>query len=218
MSAAAAYFYLQDAPALTDQDTIVLADFTNTTGDPVFDDTLRQGLAVQLQQSPFLSLISDERIRRTLLLMNQPADARLTPEIAQGVCVRTGSAAVLEGSIAALGSQYVLGLRATNCTSGDILAEEQAQAARKEDVLSTLSQMATRFRTRVGESLATIERYSTPLEATTPSLEALQAYSAGFKAGLQPARMCVPWRFFNVRWRSIPILRPPMRMPDSATA
>ena len=142
----------------------MLAEFTNTTGDPVFDDTLRQGLAVQLQQSPFLSLISDERIRRTLPLMNQPADARLTPDVARVVCVRTGGAAVLEGSIAALGSQYVLGLRATNCATGDILADEQAQASRKEDVLSTLSQMATRFRTRVGESLATIERYSTPLE------------------------------------------------------
>ena len=105
-------FYPRPASALTDKDTIVLAEFTNTTGDPVFDDTLRQGLAVQLQQSPFLSLISDERIRRTLPLMNQPADARLTPDIAQGVCVRTGSAAVLEGSIATLGSQYVLGLRA----------------------------------------------------------------------------------------------------------
>ena len=160
----------------------MLAEFTNTTGDPVFDDTLRQGLAVQLQQSPFLSLISDERIRRTLPLMNQPADARLTPDVAQVVCVRTGSAAVLEGSIAALGSQYVLGLRATNCATGDILADEQAQAARKEEVLSTLSQIATRFRTRVGESLATIERHSTPLEeATTPSLEALQAYSAAMK-------------------------------------
>ena len=101
------------------------------------------------------------------------------------MCVRTGSAAVLEGSIAALGSQYVLGLRATNCTTGDILADEQAQAARKEDVLSTLSQIATRFRTRVGESLATIEKHSTPLEeATTPSLEALQAYSAGWKAAI----------------------------------
>ena len=162
----------------------MLAEFTNTTGDPVFDDTLRQGLAVQLQQSPFLSLISDDRIRRTLPLMNQPADARLTPDVARVVCVRTGGAAVLQGSIAALGSQYVLGLRATNCATGDILADEQAQASRKEDVLSTLSQMATRFRTRVGESLATIERYSTPLEATTASLEALQAYSAGFKAGL----------------------------------
>ena len=173
-------FYPRQASALTDKDTIVLAEFTNTTGDPVFDDTLRQGLAVQLQQSPFLSLISDDRIRRTLPLMNQPADARLTPEIAQGVCVRTGSAAVLEGSIAALGSQYVLGLRAKHCTTGDILADEQAQAARKEEVLSTLSQIATRFRTRVGESLATIEKHSTPLEeATTPSLEALKAFSAG---------------------------------------
>jgi hypothetical protein len=115
--------------------------------------------------------------------MNLPADVPFTPDIAQGVCVRTGSAAVLEGSIAALGSQYVLGLRAKNCTTGDILADEQAQAARKEEVLGTLSQIATRFRTRVGESLATIEKHSTPLaEATTPSLEALKAYSAGVKA------------------------------------
>jgi tetratricopeptide (TPR) repeat protein len=167
---------------LTEKDTIVLADFVNKTGDPVFDDTLRQGLAIQLRQSPFLSLISEERIRRTLPLMNQPADAGLTPELAQGVCARTGSAAVLEGSIAMLGSQYVLGLRAKHCTTGDILADEQAQAARKEEVLGTLSQIATRFRTRVGESLATIEKHSTPLEeATTPSLEALKAYSAGSK-------------------------------------
>src|SRR6188472_2251738 len=136
------------APKLTDKDTIVLADFENKTGDPVFDGTLRQGLAVQLQQSPFLSLISDERIRRTLPLMNQPADARLTPDLAQGVCARTGSAAVLQGSIAVLGSQYVLGLRATHCTTGDILSDEQAQATRKEEVLSALSEMATRFRTR----------------------------------------------------------------------
>ena len=181
-------FYPRPASALTDKDTIVLAEFTNTTGDPVFDDTLRQGLAVQLQQSPFLSLISEERIRRTLPLMNQPADARLTPDIAQGVCVRTASAAVLEGSIAALGSQYVLGLRAKNCTTGDILADEQAQAARKEEVLSALSQMATRFRTRVGESLATIEKHSRPLaEATTPSLDALKAYSAAMKEFASPA-------------------------------
>jgi eukaryotic-like serine/threonine-protein kinase len=151
----------------------------------VFDDTLRQGLAVQLEQSPFLSLVSDQRTRRTLPLMNLPADARLTPEIAQGVCVRTASAAVLEGSIATLGSQYVLGLRAKNCTTGDILADEQVQAARKEEVLGALSQMASRFRTRVGESLATIEKHSTPLEeATTPSLEALKAYSAAWKAAM----------------------------------
>ena len=190
-------FYPRPASALTDKDTIVLAEFTNTTGDPVFDDTLRQGLAVQLQQSPFLSLISDERIRRTLPLMNQPADARLTPDLAQGVCVRTGSAAVLEGSIAALGSQYVLGLRAKNCATGDILADEQAQAARKEEVLSALSQIATRFRTRVGESLATIEKHSMPLaEATTPSLDALQGLQrrdeSGHSSGSATGAAAVP--------------------------
>jgi eukaryotic-like serine/threonine-protein kinase len=190
--AAAAYFYLHQAPKLTSTDTIVLAEFTNATGDPVFDETLRQGLMVQLQQSPFLSLISDQRIRSTLPLMNQPADARLTPDVAQGVCVRTASAAVLEGSITMLGSQYVLGLRATDCTTGDILADEQAQAARKEEVLSTLSQIATRFRTRVGESLATIERHSTPLaEATTTSLEALKAYSAAMMEFVWPRRLAL---------------------------
>ena len=114
----AGYVFAPRAATLTDKDTIVLAEFTNTTGDPVFDDTLRQGLAAQLQQSPFLSLVSDERIRRTLPLMNQPADARLTADVARVVCVRTGGAAVLQGSIAALGSQYVLGLRATNCATG----------------------------------------------------------------------------------------------------
>jgi serine/threonine protein kinase/tetratricopeptide (TPR) repeat protein len=182
-------FYPRQASALTDKDTIVLAEFTNTTGDPVFDEALRQGLAVQLQQSPFLSLISEERIRRTLPLMNEPADARLTPDLAQGVCARTGSAAVLEGSIAALGSQYVLGLRAKHCSTGDILADEQAQAARKEEILSALSQIATRFRTRVGESLATIEKHSRPLaEATTPSLDALKAYSAAVKEFAQVRR------------------------------
>jgi serine/threonine protein kinase len=177
---------------LTDKDTIVLAEFTNTTGDPVYDDTLRQGLAVQLQQSPFLSLVSDERIRRTLPLMDRPPDARLTLDVARVVCVRTGGAAVLQGSIAALGSQYVLGLRGTTCATGDILADEQAQASRKEDVLSTLSQMATRFRTRVGESLVTVEKYSTPLEATTASIEALQAYSAGMKAAFSGSVRALP--------------------------
>jgi serine/threonine protein kinase/tetratricopeptide (TPR) repeat protein len=192
-AAGAGWIYSSRPATLTDRDTIVLAEFTNTTGDSVFDDTLRQGLAVQLQQSPFLSLISDERIRRTLPLMNQPADARLTPDAARVVCVRTGGAAVLEGSIAALGSQYVLGLRATNCATGDILADEQAEAARKEDVLSTLGQMATRFRTRVGESLATVEKHSTPLEeATTASLEALQAYSAGMKAAVSGSVRALP--------------------------
>jgi DNA-binding winged helix-turn-helix (wHTH) protein len=177
-----AYFYLHHASRLTDKDTIVLADFTNNTGDPVFDDTLRQGLAVQLEQSPFLSLISDERIQQMLKLMAKPADARLTPEVSREICERTASAAVLDGSIASLGSQYVLTLRAKNCRTGDVLDEEQAQAARKEDVLNALSQIASRFRTRVGESLSTVKSHDTPLaEATTPSLEALKAYSAGWQ-------------------------------------
>jgi hypothetical protein len=163
---------------LTDKDTIVLAEFTNTTGDPVFDDTLRQGLAAQLLQSPFLSLVSDDRIEHTLAMMQQSPDARLTPEIAQDVCVRTASAAVLDGSIASLGSQYILALRATNCATGDILADEQAQVARKEDVLGSLSQMATQVRQRLGESVVSIEKYSRPLqEATTASLDAWKAFT-----------------------------------------
>ncbi|MBV9745563.1 MAG: hypothetical protein JO099_17520 [Acidobacteriia bacterium] len=171
-------------PKLTDKDTIVLADFDNKTADPVFDDTLRQGLSVELQQSPFLSLIGDQQVRQTLALMGQPKDARLTPEIAREICERTGSAAILDGSIRSLGSQYVLGLEAKTCNTGNILDQEQAQAARREDVLNTLSQIARKFRTRVGESLATVEKHSTPLwEATTPSLEALNVYTAGHKAG-----------------------------------
>ncbi len=177
------YFYLRRAPKLTDKDTIVLADFSNRTGDSVFDGTLRQGLAVQLEQSPFLSLISEERIQQVLRLMGKPADARFTPEIAREVCERTASAAVLGGSIASLGTQYVLGLRAEDCRTGNVLAEEQVQAARKEDVLNALSQMASKFRSRVGESLTTVKKHDTPLaEATTPSLEALKVYSAGWKA------------------------------------
>src|SRR5208337_2543322 len=176
------YFYFHRTPKLTDKDTIVLADFTNTTGDPVFEGTLRQGLAVQLEQSPFLSLVTEEHIQKALRLMGQAADARLTPQLAREVCERTASAAVLEGSVASLGSQYVLGLRAKNCRTGDVLDEEQVQAARKEDVLNALSQIAIKFRTRIGESLTTVEKHDTPLEeATTPSLEALKAYSAAWK-------------------------------------
>lgn len=167
---------------LRETDTVVVADFTNSTGDSVFDDTLRQGLAVALEQSPFLSLISEQRIQQTLRLMDQPAGARLTPEVAREICERTASAAVLDGSIATLGSHYVLGLHAQDCHTGDVLAEEQVQAARKEDVLNALGQIASQFRTRVGESLATVEKHSTPLaEATTPSLEALKAYTAALK-------------------------------------
>jgi serine/threonine protein kinase/tetratricopeptide (TPR) repeat protein len=179
------YVYLHRPPKLTDRDTIVLADFANTTGDPVFDDTLRQGLAVQLAQSPFLSIVPEERIRKALKLMGQPSGARLTGDIARDLCVRTGSTAVVTGSIASLGTQYVLGLRAENCGTGDLLDQEQLPAARKEDVLNVLSQLAVKFRTRVGESLATVQKHSTPLEeATTSSLDALKAYSAGLNMSI----------------------------------
>jgi eukaryotic-like serine/threonine-protein kinase len=181
----AGYFYLHRAPTLTEKDTIVLADFENSTGDPVFDDTLRQGLSVQLQQSPFLSLISDQQIQQTLALMGHAKDSRLTGERARQVCERTASAAVLDGSIASLGSQYVLGLRARNCSTGSILAQEQIQAATREDVLNALSEIVRRLRPRLGESLATVEKHSTPLvDVTTSSLEALKAYSTAQKVNL----------------------------------
>ena len=172
-------------PKLTDKDTILLADFDNKTGDPVFDDTLRQGLSIELQQSPFLTLLSDGKIQQTLPLMGMPKDARLKPDVARQICERTGSAAVLEGSIARVGSEYVLGLRAKDCNAGNILDQEQAVAAKREDVLNSLSEMSRKFRTRVGESLATVEKHSTPLaEATTSSLEALRAYSKALKLNL----------------------------------
>ena len=183
--AAGGYSYVRRAPALTERDTIVLADFDNKTGDPVFDDTLRQGLSVALQQSPFLSLISDGQVRQQLTLMGQPKQARLTPQLAQQICERTASAVVLEGSIAGLGSEYVLGLRAWNCSTGDVLDQQQIQVAKREDILNSLSEIASKLRTRLGESRATVEQHSTPLaEATTPSLEALKAYSSGIKASL----------------------------------
>ena len=178
-----AFFFLRRAPVLTERDTIVLADFTNTTGDVVFDSTLRQGLAVQLEQSPFLSLISDERIQQTLRLMGQPLNAKLTPEIARELCQRTESAAVLDGSIATLGSQYVLGLKAVNCRTGDTLADEQERATGKEQVLAAMDKAAAKLRAKLGESLTTVVKFDTPLvQATTPSLEALKAYSLGVKA------------------------------------
>jgi serine/threonine protein kinase/tetratricopeptide (TPR) repeat protein len=185
-------------PKLTDKDTIVLADFENKTGDPVFDDTLRQGLSVELQQSPFLSLIGDQQVQQTLALMGQPKNVRLTPEIAREICERTGSAATLEGSITSLGTQYVLGLRAKACNTGNVVDQEQAQAARREDVLNTLSLIARKFRTRVGESLATVEKHSTPLwEAKTSSLEALKAYTTGHKLRLFTAGAAATIPFYR---------------------
>src|SRR5208283_5303400 len=170
------------ARTLTDKDTIVLADFDNKTGDTVFDDTLKQGLSVQLGQSPFLALVSERRVNEILKLMGRPAGERLTPEVTTEVCQRTGSKAVLTGSIAKLGSQYVIGLKALNCNTGDVLAEAQEQAAGKEAVLKALDAAAVSLRGKLGESLSTVQKYATPLEeATTPSLEALKAYSLGEK-------------------------------------
>jgi tetratricopeptide (TPR) repeat protein len=173
-------YFARRARALTNKDTIVLADFTNVTGDSVFDGTLRQGLAVQLEQSPFLSLVSDQHIQQTLRMMGQPADTKLTPDIARDLCQRTGSAAVLEGSIASVGSQYVLGLKAVNCHTGDSLAHVQERATGKEQVLGAMDKAAAKLRGRLGESLSTVEKFGTPIEeATTSSLEALKAYSMG---------------------------------------
>ena len=177
------YVYRHRAPKLTDKDTIVVADFTNTTGDPVFDGTLRQGLSSQLEQSPFLNLLSDETAAQTLALMAQPKDARLTRELTREVCQRTASAASIEGSISNLGSQYVVGLRAVNCRTGDVLANEQATAGGKEEVLKSLSEATTKIRVKLGESLASVQKYDAPPEnVTTASLEALQAYSLGYQA------------------------------------
>ena len=177
------YLRSRQTNRLTEKDSTVLAEFTNTTGDPVFDGTLRQGLSAQLEQSPFLSLLSDERIAQTLALMAQPKDARLTRELAHEVCQRTASAATIEGAISSLGSQYVVELKAVNCHSGDVLANEQATASGKEQVLKALGEAATKMREKLGESLASVQKYDTPAESvTTPSLEALQAYSLGYQA------------------------------------
>jgi eukaryotic-like serine/threonine-protein kinase len=177
-------FLSRKAHALTDKDTIVLADFTNSTGDPVFDGTLRQGLSVQLDQSPFLSIISDQQIQQTLGLMGQSAEAKLTPAIARELCQRTGSAAVLDGSIAQIGTQYLLTLKAVNCASGESLASTEAQASDKNHVLDALGKSASEIRNKLGESLSTVQKFDTPLEhATTPSLEALKAFSSGLKVG-----------------------------------
>ena len=168
---------------LTEKDTIVLGDFANSTGDAVFDGTLREGLSVELEQSPFLSLVSEQQIHQTLRMMGQNTNARLTPEIAQQVCQRTSSAAALEGSIALVGTQYNLILKAVNCASGDLLASTEAQVNDKSHVLDALGKAGSEMRGKLGESLTSLQKYNTPLEqATTPSLEALQAYSLGWKA------------------------------------
>jgi serine/threonine protein kinase/tetratricopeptide (TPR) repeat protein len=178
------YFRSRESAAyLTDKDTIVLADFANRTGDAVFDDTLKQALATDFQQSPFLSVLSDRKVRNTLKLMGHSLEERLTPEVAQEICQRTGSRLMVSGSIAGIGSKYLLGLDAASCQTGDSIARHQVQVGKKEDVLDALDNLATTLRKKVGESLSTIQKYDTPIkEATTTSLDALKAYSLGIKA------------------------------------
>ncbi|MGA8101215.1 MAG: protein kinase, partial [Candidatus Acidiferrales bacterium] len=174
-------FYFRSRPAapLTQKDTIVLADFDNKTGDPVFDDALKQALAVQLGQSPFLNVLSDRKVGETLRLMGRASNERITRDVAGELCVRTGSKAILLGSISNLGGQYVVGVDAVGCSSGDTLAEEQEEAANKQEVLKALGKAAVNLRGKLGESLASIQKFDVPVEATTTSLEALKAYSMG---------------------------------------
>jgi eukaryotic-like serine/threonine-protein kinase len=177
------YYRSRRPKPLTGKDTIVLADFANSTGDPVFDDTLKTALSISLHQSPFLNVLSDNKVAATLKLMTHAPDAKLTPDLAREVCQRVASKAYISGSIATLGSQYVVGLKVVNCLNGDSLAEEQAAAAAKENVLDVLGREASSLRSKLGESLATVQKFDVPLaEATTSSLEALKAYSLGVKA------------------------------------
>jgi serine/threonine protein kinase/tetratricopeptide (TPR) repeat protein len=170
------------APVLTSQDSIVIADFANTTGENIFDETLKQALRVQLEQSPFLNALSEEKVSQTLGFMGRPRDAQLTAAVAREVCLRTGSTAMLLGSIARLGSHYVIDLDAANCQNGDSLGTEMAEADSREHVLWALGEAAAKMRARMGESLASIQKYDAPVEqVTTASLEALQAYSLGMK-------------------------------------
>jgi serine/threonine protein kinase/tetratricopeptide (TPR) repeat protein len=168
---------------LTEKDSVVLSDFANTTGDPIFDDTLRQGLSAALRQSPFLNVLSDSKVSATLKLMTRPVNTVLTPEVAREVCLRANSKAWIGGSVAGMGREYVVGLKAVNCQNGDTLAQEQVTAANKEQVLDALGQAASKLRGELGESLANVQKFDVPLrQATTPSLEALKAFSVGRKA------------------------------------
>ena len=182
VSLAITFYYRQRKSAqITEQDTIVLADFANGTGDATFDDTLKDALRLSLRQSPFLNLLSERKVSQALTLMTRPADTPLTPEIARDVCRRVGSKAYLAGAIATLNGEYVIGLKAVNCASGETLAQEQVTAENKKKVLEALSEAASKIRERLGESLATVAKFDVPLNQTTSSLEALKAYNLGMK-------------------------------------
>jgi tetratricopeptide (TPR) repeat protein len=171
----------KQAAPLTEKDTVVLADFDNKTGDPVFDDALKQALTVQLGQSPFLNVLSDRKVGETLRMMGRPATERITTEVARELCLRTGGKALLGGMISTLGSHYLIDLSAVACNSGDTLAKEQSEATNKEDVLKALSRASSNLRTKLGESLPSVQKFDVPVEASTPSLEALKNYSMGIK-------------------------------------
>jgi len=180
--AGAGYFiFHRPPPKLTEKDTVSLADFTNRTGDPVFDGALKQALAVDLEQSPFLSVLSDRKVSDTLRMMGRPADERVTADVGRELCLRTGSKAILTGSISSLGGSYVIGLVAAGCATGEVLDQEQVQASSKADVLRALDRVASALRAKLGESLPSVQKFEVPLEATTTSLEALKNYSMGDK-------------------------------------
>ncbi len=182
--------FFRPAPALTESDHILLADWVNHTGDPIFEGTLKQGLAVKLEESPFLNIVSDQQVRETLRLMERSSDEPITAEVGQEICQREGVKAMIVGEIVPLGDHYVISLNAVNCRTGESLAREQVEAARKEEVLGALGQATSRLRRKLGESLASIEKFDTPLEqATTSSLEALEAYSRGEASTLRGERL-----------------------------
>ncbi len=183
LAGAASFFYFQRAQALTESDYILLADFNNSTGEPVFDATLKQALAVNLEESPYLNIFPGERVRATLRMMEREPDERITESIGREICERQGIKAMLWGEIAPLGSHYVISLNAVNCQTDDSLAREQEEATSKEEVLEALGRASSRLRRKLGESLSSIEKFNTPLvKATTPSLEALKAYTLGAKS------------------------------------
>jgi len=179
--AAAGYWYFHRSPQLTNTDTVVLADFDNRTGDPVFDDALKQALAADLGQSPFLNVLSERKVSETLQMMGHPESERLAGDVGRDLCMRTGSTALLGGTISSLGSHYLIDLTAIACSSGDTLAKEQAEATSKEDVLKTLGRASSALRSKLGESLPSLQKFDVPFAATTSSLEALKSYSMGIK-------------------------------------
>ena len=176
------FWHSRKARRLTEKDTIVLADFANSTGDAVFEEALKQGLRVQLEQSPFLNILSDQKMNEELQMMGRPKEERLTQDVTREVCQRAGSKAFLIGTISSLGTHYVIGLKALNCQTGEGLASEQVEADSREHVLKALGESATKMREKLGESLASLQKYDAPVEATTPSLEALKAYSLGMRS------------------------------------